>query len=781
MLVSAFNIIGFQQSTSSNIIPSSEYLSLEGTLFDALKSKSIFITTLSIERTINEPATASVTGLSRERPILDFNETFATLGIPFRVISKQYKINKKNKDFLYEVTIELEYYYELLLNNLNKINPTGIYSYISIQELCTLQKILYKGTNYKKLIDTSGENLTCTDLISTGLNEYSEIIKKSTLTVETYEWGNYPHSHLIFLNDIISEIDITDNYIDVQYVPTTLTFDVDKDGTNSPANPLGQTITINPIDKQDQVISYGDENPDKPPEYIIKIDTLSLNFDVSGETKQWIIEYYEDSVLIKKEIFRYGFAYPAVDIFQPYNNTLLSYNVQSFWQLIEYREENYEYQLGYYTGLMASGWRMERFEIESPSSLKDKIPPTVELYEENLDPADLAEAMERYEFKQVPFYEAENFTLEPLCWYYKDIDLFSQFVVSFTGEDNTVIYASNPYQQVDYFISRRERKKYGIEYKELENDDGFKYIAYKGVEESEISYDTILPSINTNKNASISKPALQIYALTEYAATPDSIVFEVIDAGVSKEDQYKTYTKYITSQYGEGLYTMLTKVTGTITKGRPGAVTRDINNEIVIENADPTGDPYWDSSINPYWNKQYIIYDPNYSLGFSTVTAIASEPIVGIPTYSTIIYLNQFPSDSVYFNVFTPEEAFLKAKKALEKETTISSGNTVSFSTIFNKDLEEGDYVEIESLDIAGIIQSVNHNIECVGRINNKITYSGSTDISLKIIPIIPDLQMIELELDNIMVSQNIIPISINADIIEGNNIMTNLIRRGSS
>ncbi|MEO0374103.1 MAG: hypothetical protein AAF329_05630 [Cyanobacteria bacterium P01_A01_bin.17] len=146
-----------------------------------------------------------------------------------------------------------------------------------------------------------------------------------------------------------------------------------------------------------QTFEEGDEDPTLPPEGVVALRSLSLNFDQSGPTKTFSRTRKEDGVVTLTENWRYGFAFiadDAVDASGQINGVPLTH-----WRNIEYTVTRYLFDedTGYALGYEKSGWRLARFKVEGDA-------------EKETVGAD-ADTQALYQFSQVPLTERELYLL----------------------------------------------------------------------------------------------------------------------------------------------------------------------------------------------------------------------------------------------------------------------------------------------------------------------------------------------------------------------------------
>lgn len=146
-----------------------------------------------------------------------------------------------------------------------------------------------------------------------------------------------------------------------------------------------------------QTFEEGDEDPTLPPEGVVALRSLSLNFDQSGPTKTFSRTRKEDGVVTITESWRYGFAFiaaDAVDASGQINGVPLTH-----WKNIEYTVTRYlfDQDTGYALGYEKSGWRLARFKVEGDAE-KETV---------GVD----ADTQALYQFSQVPLTERELYLL----------------------------------------------------------------------------------------------------------------------------------------------------------------------------------------------------------------------------------------------------------------------------------------------------------------------------------------------------------------------------------
>ncbi|MDJ0708346.1 MAG: hypothetical protein QNJ46_34170 [Leptolyngbyaceae cyanobacterium MO_188.B28] len=166
-----------------------------------------------------------------------------------------------------------------------------------------------------------------------------------------------------------------------------------------------------------ETVRTGEKDP-PPPDDARRLTTLSLNWDVSGDTKEYVETELEDNQPMRIRRWIYGWAYTAREIVNAFDE--LDGNVNQHWGVVEYRDSTYYYDDKYrvLTKIRTHGYTMRRFKQESDEGLE-----TTEFNPLN---AEDAKYLKMYEFQRIPIYEGQRFQYAQFYDYYRDIESVEQ-------------------------------------------------------------------------------------------------------------------------------------------------------------------------------------------------------------------------------------------------------------------------------------------------------------------------------------------------------------------
>jgi hypothetical protein len=701
-------------------------------------------------------------------------------------------------------TLEMKSLTEDKLEKSRTIYPTSLSGKISINTLLSSYGVLLNGPDHMIKIAEGGETSTLREKIEDSLKHSIGIINYSdTITFTKLQDALAKKKPLNSLN-IISEITVedipypSDNNLD----PVIVTYDADKNGLED-VDTLGEIPTLKELEYESSTITYGDDDPNLPPESIKKLNVLTHNWDITGETKVKVTETYEGTRLIQKKTQTYGFAYTAKDIAEKDIKTgvyTLNGLPLTHWKMVGEEITTYEYFESFYTGSLTEGWRLERFEIEYLT--QNKLPSTVSLWEQkaNTDPNDtdaitkLNEELEKYDFFKIPFFQYEKLTLEPLYYYYTDIDSANS-IVQFNGRNNSILYTINPLITPEYFVSEYQRGKYGVEMKTIEGKK-ISYLAFTGTEEKEIEKVRILESVNTNKNgkAIASAPVASVKYI-EYQQPLASVSnTEVKNGNLPKEDKYAIYKYFFSSQHGEGLYSHIRRASNNVTFGRPSSVSISNPEKEFYLKTQGYDDEY-------YSYKSSILIGTiqtggsQYNVKFiETFGEATNEDESDTDIYYPIIYLNQLPTTKLFFNVTTKDDAKIELKNYFLKQYIYAKQEKITFTALtpacYTNEIVAGSIIVLSALNITAIVETAEYNYVCQGfsQVYGKNAtwtnpaWTGTVSITAMLIPKTKiDVKITSLDATSLIKSKITIPLAtVDNGVIKSQITEPNINRRGS-
>jgi hypothetical protein len=673
----------------------------------------------------------------------------------FIVDKYSYTINQKR---IFNNTLEFKSLNEQILEQERELYPTSLSGKISINTLLNQYGLMLNGPDNMIKISEGGEKTTLREKIDDSLKNTVSIVSFSNnINVTKFKEALNKLKQVETL-DIISDISMEDMpHSFVNLDPVIITYDADKNGFED-VDTLGEVPKLKELLYEESTLIYGDINPELPPDNIKTLNNLTSNWDVSGETKVKVIETYQGTRLIQKNTQTYGFAYNTIDISKKNLKTgvyTLNGSPSSYWQIVGQEITTYEYLENFYTGSLTTGWRLERFEIEYLK--QNKLPATIDLWEQkaNTNPSDvdglnkINNELEKYNFIKIPFSQYEKLTLEPLYYYYKDIDTTNS-IVQFNGKNNTILYAINPIISPEYFVTKYDRGKYGIEVKENDGEEGdkFSYLSFTGTEEREIEIIKILESVNTYKNAKATTPASKNVTYIEYEYPISSASTAIINSNVPKEDKYTTYKYFFSSQHGDGLYSHIRRASNNVTFGRPGSVSSSNPEKEFYLQTQGFDDDYYE-----YKSKVFIGFVSSSTSSYAVKSLLTFGEInnavsSNILVYYPIIYLNQLPTTKLFFNVTTENDVKGELENYYIKEYVYQRQEKITFTALtpnfYSNGISAGTVISITSLGIKALVETAEYNYTCIGSgqrnykgfVSSNPAWTGTVSITAMIIPI---------------------------------------------
>jgi hypothetical protein len=392
------------------------------------------------------------------------------------------------------------------------------------------------------------------------------------------DWIFGEKSVTVFESDILNfNANYTKNYVNDYIEPTIVKGNVEPDEILSPEDFIGE---IYRLDKE-PVIKYniisGDDNPEHPPSEHIYIQSMDMNFDVSGETKIKTNIFYENETVVKEIIEIYGYKYYSKDLIVykyingKFSGIELKGDAQNYWDIIESKTINYNFdsKTGYYLGKTITGWSYKRYSPETNEKLEYTY------YTLADDPRSTY-----YEFIKVPIQEQETFKLLTFESIYKDsMKISEKYIILKKASQvdptkSRTVYKLNPYYNAKRFVAEKKITRKDFEVLVLPDykitlgytDEGekieFNPILITGSENFEIETTKIFPSNLTTGNNS------------------DYLLSSLETLG---EDKFITINRKISHQ-DYNFENSIEETTKTETTGRPSeALKKNLYYSIVIE------------------------------------------------------------------------------------------------------------------------------------------------------------------------------------------------------
>lgn len=480
-----------------------------------------------------------------EEIIPDTNEISISIslrGIQEMYINKSVLLNNNPKDSFSDFT-DPDCQVNVQINNEN--NP----EYISINTLAARAGTSISGITFKIKVPSDNSDSSTTN-ISTEINKYLDIkesfvdYNSGTIIVKNINNVNTWH----FTEDgLISSF--TTNINSIPYLPinnssslpeeinynlnglvpdsiniTDTSSSISENYSNIPIPTLMNATTPNIFDNLGRVIpeektksnepkfkirtvkrkiySKGDPNPSTCPDNVLRLNSLTYNYDNGGTTKTQVITTEENGFPIQEITIKYGFAYLAKDIYylNAEDEPILDAAPQDHWVIIEtsYTNYNYDEDTGYLLGYDISGVRLLRYAIE-PDTL-----PTIE-YVSSGDPLDETDLLtyNSYKFENVPIYGIKKYLLYQHRDYYTNFQS-EQKQIKKCLRDGSSIWIDNPtYVESMFAVAESEEKQCFSLMRNPRNvdrepTDPIYAPLITGEETINRSFITISPSQNTN-------------------------------------------------------------------------------------------------------------------------------------------------------------------------------------------------------------------------------------------------------------------------------------------
>lgn len=586
----------------------------------------------------------------------NFQTKHVIYGIPFRVSSYNENIQPL-PNRRYEISIQMEGWNKYLVNKEITISfPARTLTY-TLKDVA--EKANVKITNINKTIPLSGElqlKTTVANVIATLVNDLGLTVDYVNETISLKKYQN--SGNISITGDKILSLQTSYNQMDVGgfiYPPTYLEWN--KKPSYDYAQELLQLQTkpkYEQIRDIETVVTNDPDNASRQRGSEVIIRDMSMNYDVSGETKTREVNTYRGQKIISSRVTVYGYAYISSQLYQSESEGWFGYG-SGFWRPVEQYTIVYKYDNvdGYSLGYEKYGRKLVRFRTETDVGEHKSY--TVDANNSKSTSAQRAYASQTanlYEFRWIPIQGDERLELLSYHSTYSDsapqldqiYETYEEFD-SLLGRNRTK-YERNKSFSMPMYVSKRSMFSNSFAYTVTPKDDPKQKTTYEitGEQQKEITKIQILKSKNTR-----------------YSGSTD-------------EDKYIETTTVLTSQ-DSNFSNSFTHVTSNTSSGKP-----------------PQGQSY------PVFKK---IEQKN----------VLSQPIRN--NNKIIVYANytgnKGTTNSVYFDVKTQQEALSALKAQLEKRNLFSV-NEFSFTTLFNSTLKPANNCSINYNNqiYNGTIKSIN-------------------------------------------------------------------------
>lgn len=732
------------EEITSFIINLIDTLSLESNIAISNEDKKLLTETININISYNykQGPTMSLSfvtynlSLNKLLKNCNTNKVFSLFDISFVINNLSYKISKlenKNNNIVCEYNIEFthivdfysdEIIYLFKIPILAALSNTGSGSQINFQ-VCSVNSLPSTASNYIGGLKTyffqdTIPSITETTSLGSELSKAYEITTGYPYFRKTLSLKTERNTNTININDILTEINISNTFKNKNKIEFPITGYISVDNYSKKINKAFYFQEERPS------IEIIEENPEAAicPSHIKTIKSLDLCFDRSGETKSYIKTKYEGNSIISQEIMTYGFVYNALDIFSisygsnpssKFDPKITPNGTQAshFWKLISREKIDYKYgDYGYLLGVTITGTRLARFE--NGNELEDIIRERQLYYLGNsnttLSQQEIAEQelllwkLNLYKFQSLSINGFTEYTIHPIDGVFKSKNYIQdQYIIYYDPVAQKKVAIKDERYTPSYFASKIKtyRSSFAsIPNKTIVNQDPnsqpfvmdyysvpFLITGEEYTEETKIS---IL------KNNAISWSVSGLSGFPTYGSGSDEVprFLEYFRRIVSCEANYKDCNNEESFSYKEGI---------------PPEHTHKQNYK-VLKYYDEIGDS------NVKFETSYFYYSdtaPNISnvkdnTNFSTQT----YPVYSQSSISSI--LSSQLTDQIRSNL-----------------------GTVSFSTIYNSFINEGDIIKLNIIKdditietLEGIVLSKTLKINSI-ILNNKIYYKTICDFTM--------------------------------------------------
>lgn len=666
----------------------------------------------------------------------DYNRQYLICNIPFRISEGGFSvtISNLNQKETNRIRISFESWYKKYLDQTTykKLNPLDDKSdipYDCVSEIVYIKNKTLTGENGKlkyplsQLASKVGTSLSSSSMsfieyeksldnnaTTTLSNEINNSLESESLVsiysltsgihLRRINSGNY---HAIPLNQVISDINYSQNLKDLEIKPTFLTWNKEE-----PKQDLQKFESKKPRFTTKKIKLNKVVNEGKMPQ-LDRINDMSLVFDNSGQRKVDVVTTLERDIVIKEETSEYGLVFYGKDVVDSETGKFKNIPAQSCWQKIKESTTYHQYDkyTGYYLGNYSIGWFLGRFKIESNEVETQGL--TYDL-QEATNPIDIAyygAELDLYTFIKVPTFGYENYTLLPLSAFYeaetKEDRINAMMSAYLTWQECTpsgkLITKSmkDPRFVEPMFVAKKENYYTGFRTRpnpeNINKDEEEPALPplTVGEEKYQLEETKIFRSKNTSSSIGFTTSG-------EYAGT-------LIADKQDREDRYQTINTVFVAQdanFRNSTY----EVTKTETKGRPGIATKKESQYELQENLDTekTKEKVDDNNIENLYD--YYIYTAPYSA-------------------------NSIPDGGSWsFNVNSFSKAFQKAVDKFQK-ISLLNGNKISFDMITSNltSIMEGDTITLVGTPYICKVNSVRINVQYMGIINGERKTKGYLSI----------------------------------------------------
>lgn len=455
-----------------------------------------------------------------------------------------------------------------------------------------------------------------------------------------------------------------DDTDDFEFTPSFLTWGETEYDDSDDGNPYTNFPIYEPIQYTETIVVNDPEDASNPP-YTGRVTDFSMNYDSSGETRTREVNYYEGTILKKKEVRIYGFVYYSTDVGDTFvdeaNNDyygMKGSSLGAYWRLVEYFTINYNYEDGYYLGYDKIGAKLLRFAQESDS---------YEILSLEFD-GDYSSAR-AFKFQWSPIIEYERLELHAYYMYYRDakVTFDDQYfwVQGWSTELNKWLWTK--LTKKDYVLPRFVKKQ--INYTRC--------MRYTFLDDEHYLNDPY------EKNKFIMTGQEQKTVMVVNINRSDSTETRQFYAGNGAEDSYEVLTETMSAQ-DDGFKNYVKRTTSDSNFGRPGQ-----------------------ADYYPLFQQSEVEQDLN-----------ADQPVSPINYVVKKIGTNDSPKSSINIpEAKSVNDAFEKLKQQLRK-SMLFNGDQFVVTCLYAPNIKPNNVLNVSynNRGYRGIVKSVTHNIEILGK-----------------------------------------------------------------
>jgi hypothetical protein len=488
--------------------------------------------------------------------------------------------------------------------------------------------------------------------------------------IRTRHWDTPPAAVPLGAEEIIETVNLSTNTEPFTVPPTTLTWR-GKFNDLSEEDKYNKRPLFKVLDFPKRTVVGGDPNPASPPPDLKRIQTMSLNFDSSGQRHVKTITHYEGDTIVREETIQYSYAYLGIDVLK---GDSINASGAGHWVEIERTRIDHIYDelTGYFLGTDTSGTKLGRFDVES-----DQLE-TVFLKAESATSPDAGAELNAFKFKNIAVRGQKRVVLVQYRDVFRDVVPLEDQVLFYeecspSGKLMRVAIADPRFteprfvaEEEDYFNCFAWIPNPLNRTVDTANGDPLFPPKTTGEERRIRTRVAIYQSQNTLFNVPPGVEDYFISSLGESVAGEDFVA----------SDRYKTYTKTQSAQ-DASFQNSREETQTTENSGRPPQALKRPTKYVLKADAPESSNGYT-ITLSTTKTEKKPLKDPNtYTLFTAPYTGY--EP----------------PEGSLDFAVETYDEALRAAKNQIQMQSVQQRGS-ISLTTFFNPYLEEGSRIDFD-------------------------------------------------------------------------------------